>query len=219
MSNPANTARPLARSPPRPPSLRITPSPPPDLFRSVDDAVGGSDFQFRHLGIARLVDAAERALRAGQYHGHRRRRIGEIGAFQLKGGLRTPHAHIGLGVGAQVVDGRDQLRDGFRLGADDLAEFGEIGGHTVGYREVKRTGSNALGDLVNDGARQFFAILAHQHSGQFDFSAGPDFAPSHGNAIDLKLLLGVEGFDIEGDLLYLQRVESALQDIRQRYGG
>src|ERR1022692_2419489 len=105
---------------------------------------------------------------------------------------------------------RNALRDGFRLGADDLAEFGEIGGHTVGYREVKRTGSKSLGDLVNDGARQFFAILAHQHSGQFNFSAGPDFAPSHGNAIDLKLLLGVEGFDIEGDLLYLQRVESAL---------
>ena len=111
------------------------------------------------------------------------------------------------------------MRDGFRLGPDDLAQLRHIGGHAVGHREVKRPRSDALGDLIFDRAGQFGAVLAYQHGGQFDFPARPDFPASHGNAIDFELLLGIERLDIEGDFLYLQRVESALQHIGHRYGG
>ena len=92
----------------------------------------------RDLGIARLGDAGQAGLRAGQDQGDRRRRVGQVGAFQLEGGVGAPHAHVGLGVGVQVVDRGDQLAGAVRAGGENLAEVGEVGGVGVGDGEVQR---------------------------------------------------------------------------------
>ena len=74
------------------------------------------------LELRGLGDAGQAGLRAFQNQGDGSRRVGQVGAFQLKGGLGAPHAHVGLGVGVQIVDGGDQLARRARAGGEDLAE-------------------------------------------------------------------------------------------------
>ena len=61
------------------------------------------------LELRVCVTPASVDLRAGEDQRDGSRRIGQVGAFELKGGVGAPDADVGLGVGVQIVDGGDQL--------------------------------------------------------------------------------------------------------------
>ena len=54
---------------------------------------------------------------------------------------------------------------------------------------------------------------------QLDLFAGAHLAARRGDSVDGELLLLVEGFQIERDLLQLERIEAALHDEGDRDGG
>jgi hypothetical protein len=138
--------------------------------------------------------------------------IREICAFELEGRVGAPHADVGLGVGMQVIDGREELRRGARGGGEDLTVVGDVGCAGVRDGEVELAGFGAYGHLVVDVAHGFGAIFTGEGDVELDFFAGAHVVARGGDVVNGELLLLVEGLDVEGDLFESQGIETALHD-------
>src|SRR5207244_865335 len=97
-------------------------------------------------------------------------------------------------------------------------EFGKVGGAGVRYGEVERTGRKSDRRGKADLAGDKCAVLAGESDGQVDGFTRAGVAAAGIDMVDLKLLLLIEGFDLERHLLDVECVESPLQHIGEGHG-